>query len=69
MTKKELRAAIKECKFVFGWVNVFADMRGETVDGAYLQVQKQSVLALLDKVDDDVRFNASVRGDGSLYLR
>lgn len=67
MNAKQLKQALRKCKYVFGWVVIHADSDGESCDGSYLQIQKQSVLQMLSQ-NKDGNFSAVIRDDGDLYL-
>ena len=56
-----IKQKIKKARYVFGWVRLSED------DGAYLQIQKQSVLeSLKDNYIDESEF--VLRDWGNLYI-
>ena len=71
--KKELLNKIKKAKYCFAWVNIYIE------DGAYLQVTKDTLRAIVHKADNTLikvmlkgdfsnlpTFN--LRDDGNLYI-
>ncbi len=61
MTAKQVTAAIKKCKVVYGWVSL------TTGDGAYVKIEKQNLLAVVADAGDS-EFQAVIRDCGNLYL-
>ena len=60
MTTAEARRAIKAARKVFAWTKLYG------TDGEYLQVQKQSLLAAIDR-GDAIEFDLDLR-HSDLYI-
>ena len=71
--KKELLNKIKKARYCFAWVNIYVE------DGAYLQVTKDTLRAIVNKADNtllklmlkgDFSNNSTfrLRDDGDLYI-